>query len=393
VTDRLYYTDATCTTFAARVIHVNADRTRVVLDRSAFYPTSGGQPHDLGTLAGVAVVDVVEDGDAVVHVLAAPLPADADAVEGQVDWTRRHDHMQQHSGQHLLSAILEDEYGWPTVSVHFGRESSTLDVVAESISPETLVAVEERANALVAEHRAIHVSFEDAASATGLRKPSDRSGQLRIVTIDGLDRNACGGTHVAHTGAIGPITFRRTERMRGTTRVEFRCGGRAIARARHDLELLQRLAAGFSSAIDDLPDLVAGMQGEVRELHKERERLLEQLAGHEARALHAAAQPDRHGRRVAQQVLPQAPVRDAQRLAQQYALEPRAVFVASSGAPPALLVAASADAGIDCGRVVREALQAVGGRGGGSPRLAQGSAPDPDSAAAALALVLAALDH
>jgi alanyl-tRNA synthetase len=383
MTDRLYYTDATCLAFDAHVRHLDASRLQVVLDRSAFYPTSGGQPHDIGTLDGIPVVDVTESGTDVVHHLSAPLPAAVGArIDGVVDAARRFDHMQQHSGQHLLSAVLEDRYGWPTVSVHMGVDSCSLDVLAESIAPHDLVDAERITNAHVFENRPIGISFEDAETARGLRKPSDRSGVLRIVTIDGLDRNACGGTHVARTGEIGPVLLRRTERTRGTTRIEFRCGHRAVARARHDMELLLEVAGSLSAGAEDVPALVRSLSDEKRALDKELERATAQLLAHEARALHAQTPPDAHGRRFIVATRDDVPVKALQAMAQQVVACGNAIYLAVSTSPPAVLLAASGDTGIACGTLLREALQTVGGRGGGTPQLAQGSAPTPETALA-----------
>lgn len=392
MTDRLYYTDATRLAFHAEVQHLDASRLQVVLDRSAFYPTSGGQPHDIGTLAGIPVVDVTESGDDVVHHLSAPMSASlGERVEAVVDEARRFDHMQQHSGQHLLSAVLEDRYGWPTVSVHIGTDSCSLDLRAESIAPDDLVEAERIANAHVFENRAITVGFEEADTAAGLRKPSERGGLLRIVTIDGLDRNACGGTHVSRTGEIGPILLRRMERARGTMRVEFRCGHRAITRARHDMELLLEVAGTLSSGVDDVPELVRALGEDRRTLDKELTRATERLLAHDARALHADTPPDANGRRVIVITRDDVPVKALQAMAQHVVACGNAVYLAVSTSPPAVLLAASADTGLTCGTLLREALQATGGRGGGTPQLAQGSAPTPEAALTCRAQLLGVL--
>ena len=185
MTHRLYYTNSYLAAFTSTVAAESDDRCRVYLDETAFYPTSGGQPHDLGTLGGVEVVDVVDEGERIAHVLREPLAARAQPVAGVIDWTRRFDHMQQHTGQHLLSAVFEDLFRYKTVSVHFGPDSSTLDLDAEMVTRDQIITVEERANAIVAEARAVNVSFEEAAHAAELRKASERSGTLRIVSIEG----------------------------------------------------------------------------------------------------------------------------------------------------------------------------------------------------------------
>ncbi|HPV73555.1 MAG TPA: alanyl-tRNA editing protein [Gemmatimonadaceae bacterium] len=385
MTDRLYYADAYCARFGARVTSRAEDGRRVYLDRSAFYPTSGGQRHDLGTLGGVAVTDVVDEDDRVAHVLAAPL--DADEVEGVVDWPRRWDHMQQHTGQHLLSAIGADRFGWETVSVHFGAESSTIDFGVESIGPETLQELERLANAGVTENRPVTVTFEEAEMATGLRKPSDRGGVLRIVSIEGIDRSACGGTHVRATGEIGAIMLRRVEKVRKATRVEFLCGMRAIARVRGEYDVLARLANGLSCSIDELPTLVPAQAEQLRALENDRRRLEGEVSAARARDVHAALTPGDDGVRRLLERRASGKVDDARALALAFAALPKGVVAVAVATPPAILVAASDDSGVDAGRLLKEALGAVGGRGGGSARLAQGTVPD----AAALETVIAAL--
>lgn len=389
MTERLYYTDAYRQHFEARVVGRNEGGDRVYLDRSAFYPTSGGQLHDLGTLAGVAVIDVVDEDDRVAHVLAAPLPApEGDAlIAGQVDWGRRWDHMQQHTGQHLLSAVGADRFGWETVSVHFGADSSTIDFGVESIAPAMLVELERLANAGVTENRAVTVSFEDAATATGLRKASDRAGTLRIVSIDGMDRSACGGTHVRATGEIGPIVLRRVEKVRKATRVEFLCGMRAIRRARADYEILAKLASGLSCSIDELATVVPALGEQARALENERRRLEGEVSASRARDVHAAIIPGGDGVRRLLERRPSGKVDDARSLALAFASLPGGVVAIAVANPPAILVAASDDSGFDAGRSLKEALGAVGGRGGGNARLAQGTVPD----AAALDAVITAL--
>lgn len=389
MTERLYYTDAYCEQFEARVVARNETGDRVYLDRSAFYPTSGGQLHDLGTLAGVAVIDVVDEDDRVAHVLAAPLPASAGdvAIAGQVDWARRWDHMQQHTGQHLLSAVGADRFGWETVSVHFGAESSTIDFGAEAISPAMLLELERLANTAVTQNRPVTVSFEDAATAAGLRKPSDRAGTLRIVSIEGLDRSACGGTHVRATGEIGPIVLRRVEKVRKATRVEFLCGMRAIRRARADYEIVAKLASGLSCSIDELATVVPALGEQVRALENERRRLEGEVNASRARDVHAALTPGSDGVRRLLERRPSGKVDDARSLALAFAALPGGVVAIAVSNPPAILVAASDDSGVDAGRSLKEALGAVGGRGGGNARLAQGTVPD----AAALDTVITAL--
>jgi alanyl-tRNA synthetase len=245
MTERLYYSDSYLREFRADILDRSADGLTLYLDRTAFYPASGGQPHDTGTIAGIPVIEVVDEEDRVAHRVAAPLYSGP--VECAVDWDRRWDHMQQHSGQHLLSAVLSDQFGLRTVSFHLGAEASTIDVEGGAIDAAKAAAVERRVNQIVCENRPVGVVFEDAADVGGLRKASDRTGTLRIVTIDALDRSACGGTHVHATGEIGPVLLRKFEKVRNTVRIEFLCGMRAVRRARADYEALSRAAQSFSA--------------------------------------------------------------------------------------------------------------------------------------------------
>ena len=384
MTLRLYYTDAYLRDFEADVVDRADEGRRVYLDRTAFYPASGGQPFDLGTLGGVDVVDVVDEGDRVAHLLTSPVPAGR--VRGVVAWERRFDHMQQHTGQHLLSAVLHEQLGHQTVSVHFGKDVSTLDLDVSAVDHAHLVEAERRANRIVTENRPVTVTFEDAGSAGGLRRTSSREGTLRIITIDDLDRSACGGTHVRTTGEIGAIAIRRVERVKHHARVEFLCGERAMRRARADHELLSRLAGLFSASADELPALVEGQRTELKEAAAARRELETSLSEVRARDLHAAAVPDAGG--VRSIVLRgEGPIDRLRPLALALGALSRSVFVGWTTEPPAVLVSSSADSGVDAGPLLRAALAQVGGRGGGNARLAQGTAPS----AAALEEAVAAI--
>jgi alanyl-tRNA synthetase len=376
MTNRLYYTDSYRTEFSSAVAERGSDGTRVYLEETAFYPTSGGQPHDIGTLGGARVVDVVDEGERIAHVLAAPLGDDDDMrVSGRIDWTRRFDHMQQHTGQHLVSAVFEDLFGAKTVSVHFGPDYSTLDLDAETLTREQMAAAEARANELVAEARPVTVTFEDAESAIGLRKASDRPGLLRIVSIAEVDRSACGGTHVRSTAEIGAILLRSVERVRKTSRVEFVCGQRAVRRARRDFEALTQIAASLSSAIDDAASVVAAQSERLKDAEGARKKLEKEVAGARARERYDAATPNPAGVRVI--VVRDASSIDELRTFAQAALSlPKTAVVGALTSPPSLFAAASEDSGLDAGKLIKEQVTAVGGRGGGSPRIAQGSVPD-----------------
>lgn len=381
MTDRLYYTDAYATTFTARVVAIDAERSVVYLDRSAFYPTSGGQPHDTGTLGGARVVDVVDEEERVAHVVDRMDGFSVGAeIDGQVDWTRRFDFMQQHTGQHLLSALCADGFNWPTTSVHFGDEYCTVDIAAPTVGTDVVRELERRANAVLTANHEVTVTFEDAAIAAGLRKPSDRGGMLRIITIAGIDKSACGGTHVRRTGEAGAMLLRRTERTKGGTRIEFLCGSRAVVRARADAEVLTRVSRTLSTSPDELPALVDSQLARIAELERERKRLSGELASHEARALWEAAPVDARGNRFVRIRMQDKPVRDAEPLVQVLSALERCIVLVTATAPSGVMLASSADSGVDAGAMLKPALALEGGRGGGSPRLAQGSAPDASAA-------------
>jgi alanyl-tRNA synthetase len=383
MTERLYYTDCYLTKFRATVVEAAGQGCRVYLDRTAFYPASGGQPFDLGTLSGIPVLEVVDEEDRIAHILAGPLRA-AGEVEGAIDWHRRYDHMQQHTGQHLLSAVLEELFGAATVSFHLGGETSTIDVKAASLSPAQLQRAEERCAQIAGEARPTGITFEAASGDLGLRKASQREGSLRIVSIEGIDRSACGGTHVRSTAEVAPILIRRLENVRDTIRIEFVCGGRALARAREDLRLLTTLSRSLASSPEKTPGLVAGLIEKNKALEKTAQRLATELARREGRELYLGTSPGPGGiRRHTERGAIDETMRAR---AQAFVSGGKAVFLAVSEDPGAVLLAASTDSGVHAGDRVKAAALAAGGRGGGNQTLAQASAPDLDELVRALEL-------
>jgi alanyl-tRNA synthetase len=380
MTDRLYYTDSYLRGFTARITgHADHGRT-VYLDRTAFYPTSGGQPFDTGSIAGVAVLDVVDEDERIAHKLAGvlePGSAETATVECAVDWARRFDHMQQHTGQHLLSAVFEELFHLRTVSFHLGAESATIDIEGGAVESRTILEAERRANQVVFENRPVAVEFQDAAEAQGLRKPSDRDGTLRIVSIDRLDRSACGGTHVRSTGEIGPILIRKLDKIRQTVRVEFLCGSRAVARARADYEALSRAAQLFSSPLDEVPAVLAAQMESARAAEKTHRKLELDLAAYRGSELYRNTAPEPDGFRRALQRAARGNLEELRALAQNFTAQPKAIFTAALTEPPSVLFAVSEDSGIDAGKTLKAALAEAGGRGGGNARIAQGRVPDP----------------
>ncbi len=374
MTERLYYQDSYLRKFTATVVRIASDGQTVYLDRTAFYPASGGQPYDTGAIAGVRVTEVVDEGERIAHRLAGTVTQGAAACH--IDWGRRFDHMQQHSGQHLLSAVFEELFRLRTVSFHMGEESSTIDLEGGAVDGQIIRQAEARANDLVFENRPVRIEFENAAQVQGLRKASEREGTLRIISIEGLDRSACGGTHVRATGEIGPVLIRKTEKIRQMVRVEFLCGGRAVRRARADFEGLAKIAQLYSTPLDEAPALAAAQIEAARVSDKARNKLELELARYRGRELYLATGPDAGGFRRHRIRLASGSMEEQRALAQSFTAQPKAVFVALIENPPSVLYAVSADAGIDAGQALKAAFAEAGGRGGGSARLAQGSVPE-----------------
>jgi alanyl-tRNA synthetase len=375
VTERLYYNDSYLRRFEAAILDVADEGKRVYLDRTAFYPNSGGQPSDRGTLNGVAVLDVIDEEDRIAHVLERPLPSLA-TVAGEIDWARRFDHAQQHSGQHLLSAVFHRDFGLATVSFHLGSEASTIDLATGSIDADTLAQAERAANAIVFENRPLGVSYEE--SPGDLRKESQRSGTLRIISIADLDRSACGGTHVKSTGEIGPILVRKTEKIRNTIRLEFLCGMRAVEQARRDYDGLVRAAQVFSSSLADVPEMVASMQSRLVESEKARKKLGLEVATMRGKQRYSETAPGEDGLRRLRLDVP-AIEEEARAEAQSFVAGSKAVMLMVASASPSLLLAVSADSGLLAGKQLGDLLKAAGGRGGGSAQVGQGSVPDREA--------------
>ena len=371
MTERLYYHDCYLRDFTASVVEVSDGGMVAYLDRTAFYPSSGGQPFDIGTLGSAIVKDVVDMDDRVAHHLDRPVAPGP--VEARVDWARRFDHMQQHTGQHLLSAVFEELFRMKTLSFHMGAEVSTIELGTPSLEPAQIAAVEQRANELIYENRPVAISFEDAEAVEGLRKASGRAGTLRIVSIDSLDRSACGGTHVRRTGEIGSILIRKLDKVRGNVRVEFVCGLRSVTRARLDFDALTAVARAYSCALDEAPKTAAANVERVQELDKVRRKMAGELAAFEGQALYSATAPDANGiRRATRRGAISEDTRD---FANAFTAGGKAVLLHLCDDPPSFLLAASKDSGLNAGAVVKEVLAEVGARGGGSPVSAQGSAP------------------
>ena len=374
MTERLYYHDPYLREFDAELLDTVSyeGRTALVLDRSAFYPTSGGQPFDVGMFGDVRVLDVVEGEDGrLLHVVdRAP---SASRLHGVIDWTRRFDHMQQHTGQHVLSAAFARLFEVRTESFHMGADYSTIDLARE-VSAGEMARAEQEANRIVWEDRPVAIRFAaaDEAAALGLRKESKRGGTLRLIDVDGFDLSACGGTHVARTGAIGIIATSAVERVRGGSRVTFLCGGRALDGFRALRDAVAGSVRALSVLPAELPASIERLQAESRELRKQIKDLHARAAVHEADLLADAADTIAGGRLVAA-ALPGWDAAGLKTIAARIVERPGHVAVLVSSPPPAAVVVARADGmAIDASAVLRALNDRHGGRGGGRPELAQG---------------------
>ena len=373
MTERLYYTDAEGLEFDARVTESGstAGRPSVVLDRTAFYPTSGGQPFDQGTLGGVQVLDVVDEGERIVHVLSAPLQNGLE-VHGVFDGARRRDHMQQHTGQHVLSAAFDRLFASRTVSFHLGAEACTIDLARAVSSAEIERAVDE-ANRIVWEDRPVLVRFVSAGDArvAGLRKESQREGELRVIEIEGFDLSACGGTHVARTGAIGIIAATGAEKVKSGLRVSFVCGRRALDQLRLLRDAVSSSLRALSVLPAELPDAIRRLQADSKALRKRAGELQIALAGQEAERLLALATTPESGGIVAA-VIDGWEVTGLRAIASSLiARGPVRVALATAGEPVSLVVAQSMPGSNSAADVVARLTARFGGRGGGNAELAQ----------------------
>jgi len=396
VTEKLYYRDAACLEFSARVVgrRTVAGRPAVVLDQTCFYPTGGGQPNDVGELNGVAVEDVVLDEASaeVLHILAGPL--DADVVQGQVDRVRRLDHMQQHTGQHILSEAFVRHLRANTVGFHLGDEASTIDVDRAPLAPEELRAVEDTANRIVWENRPITARFVslDELGQLPLRKPPTVEGPIRVVEVANFDWSACGGTHCRAAGEVGMIRITSIERRGNDTRVTFLCGRRALEDYRRKDAVLMQLAGQLTTSYAALPEAVQKLDGDLHAAQRDVQKAQAALAGLEADALLARAEPAGAYRLVLRS-FDDREFMAVKQLAGQLLAEAGLVVLLGWKGPEKgqLLFGRSADVGLDMVALLRTVGKAVGGGGGGRPDLAQGGGMPSSRVDEALALARAAI--
>ncbi len=375
MTHRLYYTDSYLREFDATVIdaHPRNAHVGIVLDRTAFYPTSGGQPHDTGTLNNLPVIDVLEDEeDRIVHVVAERLQG---TVKGAVDWLRRFDHMQQHTGQHILSQACLRTLGAQTRAVHLGGEVSTLDLDRPEMSAEAVASAEDLANQIVFEDRPVLVREVEEADLVSLqlRRPPKKHGRIRVVEVEDFDRSACGGTHVRRTGEVGPIKIRRWERFKGGTRVEFYCGWRALRDYRWKNALTLELASQLTVKDAEVLGAVSRLAGQLRDRDRVLADVQDRLIDLEARQRLAQTPGPPY---LVAAVVPEWTTAMVTAMAGRLAKADSTVAVLGSSEGH-LVIARSADLDLDAAALLTQVVQQHGGRGGGRPAYAQGSVPVP----------------
>ena len=396
-TRRLYYEDSFLKEFTARVVYcevlppdvkggIPGTAWGLLLDRTAFYPTSGGQPHDLGKICDANVLDVRDEGEEILHVVDRR-PADPD-VDCCIHWPRRFDHMQQHTGQHLLSAMFQERYGRSTVSFHLGSEVCTIDLRGPEPTEEILEGAERAANQIIFEDRAVTIRFGTAGelSRLGVRKEVDREGMLRAIEIEGVELQPCGGTHVKSTGQIGIVLARRCTKIRQDWRVEFVCGGRAERAALRDFQLLRQVAEKLSCAPEDVVSSASRALAERDANFKKIRALLERLADAEAGLALQAAAADGNGVRIVSRAF--------ENVAPEYLgffgtaitkTEKTAALIGLANGGD-LLFAQHPSLGKDMNTLLKQVFEKLGGKGGGARDFARGKLANASQVESALAL-------
>jgi alanyl-tRNA synthetase len=397
-TTRLYYDDPYLSDFQCNILRCepstrNSSPTplyEAVTDVTAFYPNSGGQPSDRGILAGADVVDVVERDGEIIHLTVGSVPLGL--ADGRVDIERRFDHMQQHTGQHILSAAFANLFGLDTVGFHLGDETATIDLPICEISNDQAAAAEMLACEVVFQNRPVTTTFRKPCDVdeSYLRKLPNNAENIRLVEIDGFDINACCGTHVRATGEVGLIKIIGIERIRSVTRVEFVCGRRALADYRWKNDVVHLAASQLSIHGKELPEAMLRLQNQIRQGRRGLEEALDRLRDYEAEEIYSAAVPlNPSGVRVIALMSQKQDIESVRAVAQKISCKPKvAAFLGCvNGESANLVFARSNDIPLDMSELLQQALPAIDGKGGGSPAYAQGGGKNPDGIPEALALV------
>lgn len=378
MTERAYYADSYTHQFRARVREVvtHDGKPAVVLDTTYFYPNVGGQPDDRGTLNGIPVQEIAirESDKAILHILAQPL-GNVETVEGEIDWLRRWDHMQQHTGQHILSQAFIRAAEAVTIGFHLGVDTVTIDLDTDHLSPAEVEKAELIANTLIASNPAIRAWFPspDELAQLALRKTPDVDGPLRVIDIGGFDITACGGTHVRQAAEVGLIKILKVEKQKKATRVEFMCGNRALADYSRKHKIISQLAVDFTCGIPDVPEAVGRVRAEANSLRKDLRTAKDELLDHETVNLLNATEA-KAGIKLVRGLWPDREMADLRGLATRLTASPSVIALLAAPSDKANVVfARSADLKQDMNALFKAAIgQVAGARGGGNPQLAQG---------------------
>ena len=381
MTKRLYHQDSYLKEFKAKVLKkIKIDnQPAVVLDETAFYPTSGGQPYDVGVIQDVPVVEVVEEGDEIIHILKEELKEEINSeVIGKIDWERRFDHMQQHLGQHILSGALIEIYGAETVSFHLGEKVCTLDIAKEKLTEEEVKKTEECANEIIFNNRPVKCYFlegEEELKRLNLRKMPDRKGKIRIIEVENFDLSACGGTHCRTTGEVGLIKITKWEKRGEKIRLEFICGWRAWGDYFWKNELIKNISNKLTIKDSELGEAIDRMLEEQKEIRKELKEFKEKLQEYEARNLINESSLVDDGIKIIKKVFEEKNFQEVMGLGQKIInLDDNVVVLAgikNKGEGAKILFACSGGLNFDMNRLIKEAGKFIEGRGGGTPNFAQ----------------------
>ena len=371
---KLYYQDAYIQTFTAQVLKQEFDesgRYYLVLNQTAFYPTGGGQPHDTGLIAGRTVIDVEEVNGEIRHYLDAPIEVTDSLVSCGIDWERRFDHMQQHAGQHILSAAFDHSFGYKTVGFHMGNENLTIDLETEELTNEEAQEAEELANKIILENRPIETKWvtEEELSQYELRKETKVKEDIRLVIIPDFDYNGCGGTHPKATGEVSAIKILDWEKQRKNIRIQFACGLRVIKKLGEKQNVLLQLTNLLNAPEKEMPQAVTRLLDNEKLLAKALEQSKEALLQYEARELAG------EGQAVIAKVFENRTIQELQKLARMIVSEQenQLVFFVSTDGTRIQVVCAKGKARTEkMNQLIGEILPLINGKGGGSDSFAQG---------------------
>lgn len=385
-TKRIYYDDAFVKAFEAEVLSCREQdgnagkRWRVLLDKTALYPASGGQPDDRGRIGEAVVLEILDEGEEIAHFVDRPV--NLGPIRAEVDWNRRFDHMQQHTGQHLLSAVLQKQFGLATVSFHLGEEICTIDLRGAEPSGETLAAAERETNKVIFADRPVRVLYatREELRDFGVRKEVDREGVLRVIEIEGADLQPCGGTHVARTGQIGMVQLRRCTKIRQDWRLEFLCGERVARAARADYETRRAVAEKLKCSLEEVNGAVEKALAERDASFKSAKARGEQLAELEAEKIVRETPVGPGGIRVVAKVFEGVEASFVVALAPEVAAHEKAVALFARRECGHVLFGQHPGVGKDMNALLKKVLGEVGGKGGGTKDFARGALADPASA-------------